>query len=234
MSKKSVQAKIVTARDLEIMRLVGTDGVARLKVIHERFWPGASERTCRERLTQLEKAGWLESHFVDTRHFQNELVFSLTARGAKIHFNQAERKFLIMKLPAYNEISQQFMVQEARFRLQKRLQEDGLKLAGWLNERQLRSQARLQRAPGTRAWGSLGGIADAQAVIVNPATGEVSRQNIEADGDYFGKKLREKIEAIGRAGISTLWVTTPTRVKHISLEINRAGARGVIEIMVIG
>lgn len=216
------------------MRLLGTDGVSNLKTIQERFWPEAKVRTCRERLSQLEKAGWLESHFVDTRGKKNELVFTLTAKGAKQHFSQVERKFMITKLPAYNEVHQQLMAQQARFFLEDRLKRVGLELAGWLNERQLHSQARRQQRPGTRAWGPLGGIADAQAVIVDPATGETSTLNIEVDGAYYGKILRNKIATITSAGKSTLWVTTPDREKRITGEIQQAGADNLIELMIIG
>jgi DNA-binding PadR family transcriptional regulator len=149
MPKNPPKARVVTERDLKIMRLLGTDGISNLKTIHEKFWPGAKAQTCRDRLLQLEKSGWLKSHFVDTRGKKNELVFTLTPQGAKQHFSQIERKFMITKLPAYNEVHQQLMAQQARFILENRLRERGLELAGWLNERQLRSQARLQKRPGT-------------------------------------------------------------------------------------
>lgn len=234
MSRKLKQAKVVTPRDLEIMRLLGTDGVSSFKVIHERFWPGAKERTCRERLTQLEKAGFIESHYVDTRGAKNELVFSLTRKGARDNFSPVERRFMITKLPAYNEIHQQLMAQQARFRLHQQLKKHGLELSGWLNERQLHSQARLKQRPGTRAWGRIGGIADAQAEIMNPATGEIENRNIEVDGAYYGKVLRQKIAGIARAGIYTTWVTTPNRANRIHREISEAGAGSLIEVMVIG
>lgn len=217
-----------------IMRLLGTDGISNLKTIHEKFWPQAKAQTCRDRLLQLEKAGWLKSHFVDTRAKKNELVFTLTPQGAKLHFSQIQRKFMITKLPAFNEVHQQLMAQQARFILEGRLREQGLELAGWLNERQLRSQARLQQRPGTRAWGALGGVGDAQAVIVDPATGETTNQNIEVDGAYYGKVLRNKISGIVSAGKSTIWVTTPDRSSRIESEISLAGADALIEIMVIG
>ncbi len=233
MPNSSTKAKVVTDRDLKIMRLLGTDGVSNLKTIQERFWPEAKVRTCRERLAQLEKAGWIESQFVDTKGNKDMLVFTLSSKGAKEHFSQPERKFMITKLPAYNEVHQQLMAQQARFRLEERLKDCGQELAGWLNERQLRSQARLHQKPGTRAWGALPGIADAQAVILNPHTGEIVNQNIEVDGAYYGKVLRGKIAGIARAGISTIWVTTPDRAKRIGSEISQAGVDGLIELMVI-
>jgi hypothetical protein len=235
MPKNPPKAKVVTERDLAIMQLLGKDGVSNLKTIHERFWPQAKVQTCRDRLLQLEKAGWIESQFVDTRGHKNELVFTLTLQGAKRHFTQPERKFFITRLPAFNEIHQQLMAQQARFRLEKRLKEMGMELAEWLNERQLHSQARLRSKPGTRVWGKLSGIADAQAVILNPATGEIGNLNIEVDGAYYGKALRNKIGGIVRAGIPTLWVTTPNRAERITREIGQAGvgAESLIEMMVI-
>lgn len=215
------------------MRLLGTDGVSSFKVLHERFWPEAKERTCRERLDQLVKAGWLESHYIDTRGERNQLVFSLTPRGARDNFYTVERRFMLTKLPAFNEVHQQLMAQQARFRLIERLEKQGLKLAGWLNERQLHSQARRKLQPGKRAYGRIGGIADAQASILNPATGEIESRNIEVDGAYYGKVLREKIAGIARTGTRTTWVTTPERAARIIREINDAGASNLIDVMVI-
>jgi hypothetical protein len=162
------------------------------------------------------------------------LVFTLTPKGAKQHFSQVDRKFMITKLPAYNEVHQQLMAQRARFKLEEQLKNRGLELAGWLNERELRSQARRKLHPGARAWGALGGVADAQASLVDPATGETSTLNIEVDGAYYGKVLLNKIKAIASAGKTTIWVTTPDREKRIRSEISQAGADNLIEIMVIG
>lgn len=234
MSKNPQQAKVVTQRDLEIMRLLGTDGISSFKVIHERFWPGAKERTCRERLIQLEKAGLIESHYIDPRGEKNVLVFNLTHKGARDNFSPVERRFMITKLPAFNEVHQQLLAQQARFRLVERLEAQGLKLAGWLNERELHSQARLKLRPGSKAWGRIAGIADAQAEIVDPSTGETRTLNIEVDGSYYGKVLHDKIAGIARAGINTTWVTTRGRATRINREIGQAGAAGLIEVMVIG
>ncbi len=234
MPRNPPKAKVATERDLEIMRLLGTDGVASLKTLQDRFWPQATVRTCRERLLQLEKAGWIHSQFVDTKKRSGQLIFTLTPKGAKEHFNQLERKFMIMKLPADNEIHQQLMAQYTRFALEEQLKERGLALAGWNNERKLRSQARLQQHPGTRAWGGLSGVADAQAVVYNSSNGENFEQNIEIDGQYYGKMLRNKIAGIVSCGKSTLWVTTPDRANRITGEIARAGAENVIQVMVIG
>lgn len=216
------------------MRLLGTDGVSSFKVLHERFWSGAKERTCRERLAQLEKAGLIESHYIDTREQKNLLVFTLTRKGARDNFNPVERHFMITKLPGFTEIHQQLMAQQARFRLVEQMEAQGLKLARWLNERELHSQARLKQKPGSKAWGRIGGIADAQATILNPATGEIESRNIEVDGAYYGKMLREKLAGIARAGISTTWVTTPGRAARINREINETGTANLIDVMVIG
>lgn len=242
MPKNPASAKIATDRDLEIMRLLGTDGVAGLTTIHNRFWPDAQPQTARDRLLQLEKAGWLEQHYIDPpstgrgklkSNVRDCLVYNLTDRGAKAHFGPVERKSMITKLPAPNEIYQQLMAQQARFRLENRLKEDGLALTGWHNERQLRSQTRLQQRPGVRAWKNRAGVADAQASIFNPATGETVGQLVEVDGQYYGQMLKQKIAAIARAGKSTLWITTPDRANRIMSEVKAAGAGTVIQIMVI-
>lgn len=234
----------LTARDFSVMRLIGTDGLASFKTLHAKFWPLAKARYCRDRLRKLEKAGWLESHYVvDTHKESSILVFTLTPSGAKAHFNQVERQAMMIGLPAYAEIHQQLMAQQARFILEERLKRKegekggeeeggGLHLIEWNNERQLRSEARLRLRPGSRSWGRLSGVADARARIINPKTGEVFEQLIEVDGHYFGKMLRQKIARIAADGKKTLWVTTSDRRVKILKEVSQAAAEN-IELLIV-
>src|SRR5690242_20596625 len=90
-------------RNLQIMEFIGTDGIASLENLHQKFWAGGSIQTCRRYLNQLEKAGWLKSYFVHVCK-PGQLVFTITSKGAKEHFNQAARKNLMIGLPANQEI----------------------------------------------------------------------------------------------------------------------------------
>lgn len=206
-----VIAVVVTDRDREIMRFIGEGGIANLDQIVTRYWDGRVEakKTARLRLAKLEKAGWIGSGFIDVRK-PGELVFFLSRQGALHHFSRIERARLIVGLPAWTELKQQLLLQDARLVMEQELNRKGHKLVGWFNEHQLRSEARRGRSPGSRAWYNLAGIADARALIED-SEGSSYEVEIEADGYYWGKNLAGKLGGLAQSAKSVIWVTTRSR-----------------------
>lgn len=231
------------------MRWIGTNGIASFKQLYIVFWPQAKERTCQERLLQLEKAGWIERHYVDTDRKRGEQVYTLTSKGAKEHFEEATRRRMMIGLPAPGELKQQLMAQDTRIVLERSLAEQGGRLVGWQNERELRSEAALaRRKPLSRAWGGLPDLNDARAFFTTPSntenittttgnhnsgTGQVQSLDIEIDGQYYGQMLKKKIVSLARGNRPTLWVTTPDRVRQIQRELTEAGEPTNIHLLII-
>lgn len=254
MPKRVARAKKATERDFELMKWIGTNGVASFKQLLTVFWPEAKERTCQERLLQLEKAGWIERHYVDTSRKRGEQVYSLTKRGAQEHFESAERRLLMIGLPARSELKQQLTAQDTRIVLEQKLALQGRQLISWVNERQLRSEAALlKRTPGSKAWGGLADVPDGRIFVCNSAaiargnednrnsTGKadttsennaVQQIEIEIDGQYYGQMLKGKIATLVKSNRPTLWVTTLDRAVRIENEIKQAGASN-IQILVV-
>ncbi len=183
------KAKTVTDRDRRLLHWIGTNGVASFKQLHTVFWPTANERTCRERLVQLEKAGWIERHYVHTSRKRGEQVYTLTRRCATEHFEAATRKRLMIGLPATSELKQQLTAQDTRIVLDRMLAAQGKQVVNWLNERELRSEAAyLKRKTGSRAWGGLAGVADARVFIgstgtLRSASGVPVEKTLTSQGD---------------------------------------------------
>ncbi len=122
MPKRLTTAKKLTGRDYEILRFIGSGGLATVDQLHRKFWAGKQKRTARERLLQLEKAGWLKTHFVAFRQREEqELVLVLTSKGAVQHFSAAERERFIIGLPASHEQKQQLLFQETRLAIEEQL-----------------------------------------------------------------------------------------------------------------
>jgi hypothetical protein len=57
--KSAARAKSLTARDMSILTDLTRCRVLSLDQVKAVYWPSAKERTCRERLAQLEKAGYI-------------------------------------------------------------------------------------------------------------------------------------------------------------------------------
>jgi hypothetical protein len=222
MAKRIPAAKTLTERDLALMRFVGSGGVATLNQIQRKFWSNAKERTCRERLLQLEKAGHLKTHFVEAR-VKGEQVFTLTPKGAK-EFGALERKFFFTKLPQKHELKQQLIAQDIRIKLEQDLAQQGKKLVTWKNEHQLRSEA--HHATGKK-FGNSAGIPDARAVIENENGGEAEEIDLEIDGQYWGKMLADKLGALAGSGRAGVWVTTKARAGKIAQLLGTLGANSV-------
>ncbi|OJV93791.1 MAG: hypothetical protein BGO39_15595 [Chloroflexi bacterium 54-19] len=209
----------------EILEFVGTDGLASLENLYDKFWPGLGVQSCRRFLSQLERAGWLERHFIHVRK-PGQLVFTLTVRGAKDHFGQAARKNLMIGLPANGEIKQQLLAQQARLQLEKQFAAEGKRIIEWQNERQLRRETVRNIKSGISTLSTLNDIADAR-MTVQTQEGCVYRQEIEIDGEYYGQMLKNKIETYRQKGTPILWVTTSNRANRIKSEIARAFATNI-------
>lgn len=240
------KAKILTERDRQILQFVGQGGIARLDQLKRRHWPTAQEQTARDRLLQLEKAGWLQSHFChQARKHNNGLVFTLTNKGAA-HFTSAERKRFTIGLPTHGELVQQLVGQDTRIALEIRLAAQGRRLVQWRSERELRSefygdQARYNRQRG-RAWNAsasrstgrpkdVDDLYDAQAVIAGQ-DGQESQLGIEIDGQYYGKMLDKKLASFtARPDQPLIWATTsPLRARRIEQAL---AAYSHIEVLLI-
>lgn len=180
MPKNPPKAKTVTERDLRLMRWIGTNGIASFKQLHNVFWTTAKERTCQERLIQLEKAGWIERHYVHTSRKRGEQVYTLTRQGANQHFEAATRRRLMVGLPARAELKQQLTAQDTRIALERTLAAKGKRVVDWMNERELRSEAAYsKRKAGSRTWGSLAEVADARIFISGITGSAVTNEGLK-------------------------------------------------------
>lgn len=243
------KAKVVTERDQELMRFIGQGGVATLDQLHRRHWPNALVQTARDRLSQLEKAGWIKSQAVNVGSRGNEIAFTITKKGAAL-FPKSEAERFYIGLPSQGELKQQITGQDTRIQLEKQLAERGEKLLYWKNEREIRSEFYREQAAYNKKYGyahnkqhwnrpSVDDIADAQAVVID-GEGNERTLNIEIDGQYYGKMLDKKIEAFakyGGAGSSSgkdqnIWVTTPSRADRVRQALG-AHNHGHIAMIVI-
>ncbi|HEX2916853.1 MAG TPA: hypothetical protein VH186_39205, partial [Chloroflexia bacterium] len=234
----------LTGRDLDILQMAGMDGLATLACLNEKFWPGQSGKKCRERLGQLVRAGWLERHYLDTVFSRGEPVFTLTHLGARELKKATGHQALFVGLPARGEIHQQLLAQRARLRLEKELGARGLVLVEWTGERALRSEAYRGRLSGRVDKKQAGGAGlnntrtapgewgDAKAIFQDRTGGQSYSFNLEIDGQYWGRMLREKIEGLAESGHPVVWVTLPSRAGRIRAEIMRTGANN-IQVMVL-
>lgn len=222
------RAKIATERDIEIMRLAGNNGIIGFKQIKREFFELASDKTARERLSQLEKAGWIANFRSDARE-RGELVFKLTDEGRKL-FSKVERDLFMTARPT--EYKQQLNAIDARYQLKQQLDERGAKLIDWKNEHQLKSEyGHLKHVEGVPQWQlDRLEIADARATV-EEADGQQVEIDIEIDGAYYGKQLDEKIGKMANGSRPALWVTTPNRAERIANEIAPHANLG---LMVIG
>jgi hypothetical protein len=235
--KRVGQAKIITERDRQILEFVGRNGVAAIGQLHSRYWTNAKERTAQERLQQLVNAGYLLRDSTDTRQ-PGEIIYGLTRKGAG-EFGRLEARRLTVGLPNRGEMKQQLQMQDTYTRLEKDLAGRGAKLVDWRNERELRGEQRREqirtkgRSAGSRSRLNFEDIADGQAVI-EQADGTLTQLDIEADGQYYGQMLKNKLTQLSRSARPTIWVTTgKRRAARIEREIEEAGITN-IEVWQIG
>ncbi len=154
---------------------------------------------------------------------------------------------MVTSMPGTQEMRQQLDAQDARSALEKYLSRLGQRLLDWQSEREIRSEALSLRALIIKERGyeltqeelaGLPELPDARATI-EPAPGdETYRVDIEIDGAYYNRMLKRKINGFldnhCQTGRSLVWVTTTRRrAKRIRQEIEIAGARHCIAVMVL-
>jgi hypothetical protein len=226
------EARQFSERDREVVRFIGWGGVASLAQLHAKFWLVRQLSTCRSRLLQLEKVGWLESRYSDVlKPTCPQLIFSITPKAAA-NFSADEHSRMLVGLPASHELKQQLIAQTARLRLEQDLAEQGQRVVEWLNEHDLRREYATIAPPGQSRQTSavnyhqigaahsegihslVAEIADARAIIVDRA-GRHSAIDIEIDGYYYGRMLDEKLAGLERSPRPVIYVTWQSRADHL-------------------
>lgn len=204
-------AKQLTKRDLRLLSWIGQAGIAALDQLQRHFWAGRHVQTAQDRLAQLVKMGYLHRTLCDIRRAEGEWIYSLTHQGRQ-QFAPQERAQLRVGQPGPGELAQQLLAQEVYLHLAEEARAQGGELVAWRAERDLRGAFHRLARQAERQHGAPPAweIPDAQAVIVT-ADGSTQEVDIEIDGQYYGKMLRQKAVRFGTGGRPTLWVCVPAR-----------------------
>jgi DNA-binding PadR family transcriptional regulator len=227
---KDKKAFELTERDLLVLKFVGKGGIASLSQLNAKFWPGAKERTCYERLHKLKKSGFLKTEVTTVRNKKGELIFLITPNGSNL-FSQSIKDQFFNNITT-SEVKQQLLAQEAIIKLEKEWAEQGKELVNWKHERELRSEMKQKQGKFKKVTTNQPQVevADAQATIRDNTTGEIYEVEIEVDGAYYGKMLKGKIDRFAASNKPAIWVTTPDRAEMIA---NRISSHPNIQLLVV-
>jgi hypothetical protein len=104
-------------------------------------------------------------------------------------------------------MKQQLLAQEALLKLEQEWAGQGKTIVNWKHEREIKSALRHQQNDGVDT--SQVEVGDAQAIVRDQTTGEIYDVEIEVDGEYYGKMIKNKIDRFAASNKPTIWVTTP-------------------------
>jgi len=141
--KAKKAALVITDRDLEVLKFIGKGGLASVSQIQSKYWTGAKEQTCRERLEKLQKAGLLNSQLITTRNPKGELIFTLQPAAYKLFSRAIQDRFF--NNVTNSEMMQQLLAQEALLKLEKEWAEQGKVLMDWKHEREIKGALKKQQ-----------------------------------------------------------------------------------------
>ena len=212
----------LTKRDLDILSVVGENGLALLEQLWLMYWQptGGKLRTCRERLAKLEHANYLSRHFLGVRgRRRGEIAFSLTKQGRK-ELSRMLWDYYQIGLPSSHELRQQIMALDARIVLTRQFATEGKIIMLWSSERVVRSEVMSSRLAQGGGWSAsvaagrkkkislrAGEIPDARFLVVRKGSGGSSSLgkdegkeeiDLELDGQYTGQTLVAKFKALAR------------------------------------
>jgi hypothetical protein len=209
--KSAAKAKSLTTRDMSILTDLARCRVLSLGQVKAAYWPSAKERTCRDRLEQLEKAGYIASQTVQGDQPGASIeVFHLTNKSKRWATGPEgpglDRSIVFETAGKADEIIHQVRTNDAYFTLSKTEQ------ATW------RIGDALEIEHGVFQGGSNASIPDASYVADDG--GEVL---IETDcGSYTAVQIREKVAAFSDK--KSIWICPAGR----DMTLRRYGVAGEI------
>ncbi|OPX85781.1 MAG: hypothetical protein A4E53_03376 [Pelotomaculum sp. PtaB.Bin104] len=207
--KKHSKAKQVTERDKSILKDLARCRVLSFEQIKDTYWPAAKERTCQDRLDQLQKAGYIKEYTVQAEKPGAFLkVYSLEKTG-KRWANSPEgagldRSIVFIHPGKSDEIIHQVRTNQVYFRLSDK------EKATWRIGDALEIE--------------LGVFKGRSGVVVPDASYESDSGEeilVETDcGKYTPRQIKEKATAF--SGKKTIWVCPAGRERTLA----KHGAKG--------
>jgi DNA-binding Lrp family transcriptional regulator len=193
--KSAAKAKTLTIRDMSILTDLARCRVLSLEQVKVAFWPSAKERTCRERLEQLEKAGYIASQTVQGDQPGASIeIFYLANKGKRWATGPdgpgLDRSIVFETAGKADEIIHQVRTNDVYFTLSKTEQ------ATWRIGDALEIERGVFQG---------GGVMVPDALYIAGDGGEVLEVLIETDcGSYTAAQIREKIAAF--SGKKSVWI----------------------------
>ena len=209
-----VAARLLTKRDAEILRWVGSCGVASLDQLARQFWSGRQNGTAQDRLDLLVHADYLQAQWSQHRGAV-ERVYALAASGcAQLPCVAQER--VRIGFPPSGMMRQQLLASEARLQITTAVEAAGGQTLDWKPEWELRAEynravALADRRGTARPHHEL---ADAQ-VVYRSGAGQERTIDIEIDGYYYGAMLQQKAACYGRSKRTIYWICEANRMTRV-------------------
>ena len=198
-----------TERDRAVFRYIGERGVVNIEAIQQNFWAGRKVQTCRDRLTELVKGGYVQTATTDARG-KAEQMYWLGRKAEKL-FTAAERAGWVKGKPAQAEIGHVLTTREVLEQLQQKYT-----VTQVTNERTLKSEF--------KKGGSVV-LADGRCCL------DGVEHLLEIDSPHYtGRRLRNKVAGFAKAGKPTLWVVnSPARLRTVSHAASECTTIQVVE-----
>lgn len=212
-SKSKKQKLVITKRDRELFRFLGEHETATFDQIRQKFWPNSvTKQTAQDRLDKLRRDGLIQKFdYLPNDSSQKKLVRYQIKRAALQYLDAETASRLYTKPLQDHEVPQVIATVQARLELERQ----GYDVQGWISERELRREQH-QDIANSQSYDT---IADGQVIVIDPSTGEVTRVDVEIDGQYYGKMLKKKLDCF--SGREVIWATTPNRISYISKKVNQ-------------
>jgi hypothetical protein len=206
---------LITARDLRVMLLVGSSGIASLAQLDRQFWPDADTgETALIRLSQLESAGYLQSMWWKYRG-QVLLTYTLTYFGASVLPEEVQER-VQAGWPPRALIEQQLISNDAHTAAEVALSHRGALLVDWRSAFELQRQYAREdaRARSEGRYSPTRAVPDAQ-MVVEERDGRRAVVNFKIEGPYYGATLPPEAKQDANSCWRETWVRLEARSARV-------------------